>query len=169
MTTPVSLTSGSLAVAVADDVGGHTDDELHVYARTVLSTLEHEGVANGQLDLTLIDATTMADLNMIHMGHEGPTDVLSFPMDADEPDVAPIDGPPRHLGDIVICPEVAAAQAPGHAGSIEAELVLLTVHGVLHILGHDHVEADETALMQGRERLHLQRFGFKHPVPVVEA
>ncbi len=129
----------------------------------VLDTLEGEGVQFGHIDVTLIDAEEMAALNVEHMGHVGPTDVLSFPMDADEPDVDPGDGPVRHLGDIVICPSVATTQAPDHAGSVDAEFTLLTIHGVLHILGHDHAEPDETAVMVARERHHLARYGLDHP------
>lgn len=168
MSAAVSVAVGGLSADVDDECGGWTADQLDTLAEMALSTLEHEGVLHGQLYIALIDSDAMADLNMTHMGHEGPTDVLSFPMDADEPDVAPIGGPPRHLGDIVICPDVAIAQAPTHAGSAEAEFALLMVHGVLHILGHDHLEADEIALMQGRERVHLKRFGFEHPEPVIE-
>ncbi|MGH1490071.1 MAG: rRNA maturation RNase YbeY [Acidimicrobiales bacterium] len=134
-----------------------------------------EGVTSGQLDLILVDAADMAELNEMHMGHEGPTDVLSFPMDADEialmmgdqiaADQPPGHGPPLHLGDVVLCPSVAERQAPDHCGSIEAELSLLIIHGVLHILGHDHAEPEETMLMQARERLHLAECGFDHPVP----
>ncbi|MEL6986005.1 MAG: rRNA maturation RNase YbeY, partial [Actinomycetota bacterium] len=67
--------------------------------------------------------------------------------------------------DIVICPEVARRQAPEHCGSIEAELALLVIHGVLHILGHDHAEPEETAVMQARERHHLGLLGHRHPGP----
>ena len=55
------------------------------------------------------------------------------------------------LGDVVVCPAVAADQAPTHAGTVDDELALLVVHGVLHVLGHDHAEADETAAMRARE------------------
>ncbi len=138
--------------------------------------LEGEGVTGGQLDLILVDPDDMAELNETHMGHEGPTDVLSFPMDADEMELsfgadfeqtsgAASDQPPLHLGDVVICPAVAERQAPEHCGTIEAELSLLIIHGVLHILGHDHAEPEETAIMQARERDHLARRGFGHPVP----
>ena len=65
---------------------------------------------------------------------------------------------PVLLGDVVICPAVAAAQAPSHAGTLADELALLVVHGVLHVLGHDHARLDEAATMQARERELLQRF-----------
>ncbi len=132
-------------------------------AEIVLDTLVEEGVAFGHVDLMLVDVDEMESMNVEHMGHDGPTDVLSFPMDADEPDVDPGDGPARHLGDLVLCPAVATAQATEHAGSVEAEFALLSVHGVLHLLGHDHAEPDETRRMVDREVVHLKRCGFSHP------
>lgn len=130
--------------------------------------LAQEGVTTGQLDLIMVDPLDMAELNQTHMGHQGPTDVLSFPMDADE--VAMLAGlgedqPPIHLGDVVLCPSVAVRQAPDHCGTVAAELSLLIIHGVLHILGHDHAEPEETEVMQARERHHLANCGFDHPVP----
>ena len=59
---------------------------------------------------------------------------------------------------MVVCPAVAERQAPEHAASYDDEVALLVVHGVLHVLGHDHAELDEAALMQARERELLQRF-----------
>ena len=91
------------------------------------------------------------------MEKEGPTDVLSFPIDAED---ALTDGQDHHvlLGDVVICPAVAHRNAPGHAGTYPDEIALLTVHGILHVLGHDHAEPEETMVMQARERELLERF-----------
>src|SRR5690606_22035911 len=94
------------------------------------------------------------------------TDVLSFPIDAHdaldrEPSEVPTDAgevPVVLLGDIVVCPAVAHRNAPGHAGSYPDEMALLIVHGVLHVLGHDHAEPEETKVMQARERELLERF-----------
>ena len=145
-------------------------DELADLARTVLIG---EGVAAGHLDLILVDPEPMAELNQEHLGHQGPTDVLSFPLDGpDQALGAAVGGPPMpsappaHLGDVVVCPAVAVEQAPNHAGTVEAELALLVIHGVLHVLGHDHAEPAETELMQSRERHHLAQLGFEHPIPV---
>lgn len=147
--------------------GGFAElDRLTELAR---ATLIEEGITTGALDLVAVDIDEMAALNAEHMGHEGPTDVLSFPLDADDLlDGLTIDdgtGPPVHLGDIVICPEVARVQAPDHCGTEEAEFALLVIHGVLHILGHDHAEPEETAAMQARERHHLAGLGYRHPGP----
>jgi probable rRNA maturation factor len=102
----------------------------------------------------------MAELNTEHMGKDGATDVLSFPMD----DV-PMPGVPTLLGDIVICPAVAADQFSRHAGTFDDELALLLVHGVLHVLGHDHAEPDETAAMRGRELALLERYHWDGSAP----
>jgi probable rRNA maturation factor len=114
-----------------------------------------------------VDEDHIAELNARHLGHDGPTDVLSFPIDG-VPDVAAglgplrtIDDPddqPLLLGDVVICPAVAARQASGHAGSYEDEVALLLVHGILHVLGMDHAADDERVAMQARERELLGRF-----------
>lgn len=132
------------------------------------ATLTAEGVGTGRLDLVVVDPDEIAELNVEHMGHEGPTDVLSFPLDADEvlAGLVGAGGPPPHLGDVILCPEVARRQAPQHCGTEEAELALLVIHGVLHVLGHDHAEPEETLAMQARERVHLASLGHPHPVPV---
>lgn len=129
------------------------------------STLRGERAPAGNLDLIFVDEATMAELNREHMGGDGPTDVLSFPLDAELDDLEfDLDaGPPVHLGDVVVCEPIAERQAPDHAGTVEAELTLLVVHGVLHVLGHDHAEPEETVVMQARERLHLDRYGYPHP------
>lgn len=170
----LSSNTGGPTVAVTDetDSGLAQADDLAEIAKVALAA---EGVQRGHLDLIFVEPDAMAELNMTHMGHVGPTDVLSFPLDADlDPEFGAegVEGLevlagdlPIHLGDIVVCPPVAQAQAPTHCGSVEAELALLVIHGVLHILGHDHVEADETLLMQARERVLLAGHGFTHPEP----
>ncbi|MCL4162757.1 UNVERIFIED_CONTAM: hypothetical protein GTU68_063311 [Idotea baltica] len=105
----------------------------------------------------------MADLNVEHMGGTGSTDVLSFPLDDGDEFSIDLPGVQLHLGDIVLCPEVAERQAPLHSGTTEHEITLLLVHGVLHILGHDHAEPDETSRMRERERVNIERYGVVHP------
>ena len=87
--------------------------------------------------------------------------MLSFPLD----ERARRHGVPVLLGDVVVCPAVAAEQAPSHAGTLDDELALLVVHGVLHVIGHDHADADEASLMRARELEHLQRHHWHGPVP----
>ena len=119
----------------------------------------------GELTLTFVDGEEMADLNAEHMGGTGATDVLSFPMD-DEP----MPGVPTMLGDVVVCPEVAHAQFRDHAGTFDDEIALLVVHGVLHVLGHDHAADAEAAVMRERgggaaHRAPLARWATTRGVP----
>lgn len=90
-----------------------------------------------EVSLLLVDEATIAELNEQHLGKTGPTDVLAFPID--EPGEAP-PGSPAILGDVVLCPKVAHQQAAGLPRSGEEELELLTVHGILHLLGMDHAD-----------------------------
>lgn len=125
-------------------------DELVAIARYVLAEMRVHPRA--ELCLRLVDEDTMAVLHEQWMDLPGPTDVMSFPMDELRPGregVEPVDGV---LGDIVLCPSVAEQQAAtaGHA-PIE-EMLLLTTHGILHLLGFDHAEPDEE-----REMFELQR------------
>ena len=140
--------------------------DLDRWERLAVQVLAAEDVA-GELTLTFIDEADMAELNEEHMGKSGPTDVLSFPLDDDEwgDDGDPTPGVPTLLGDIVISPAVADAQFADHAGSFDDEIALLVVHGILHILGHDHAEADEAAAMRARELEHLTALHWHGPVP----
>jgi probable rRNA maturation factor len=157
------VTSGAITVVVADERS--PDDSPGVvidvarWQRLALDVLACEGAA-GELTLTFADLDDLAELNEEHMGKQGPTDVLSFPMH-DEP----VAGVPTLLGDVVISPAVAADQFPGHAGTIDDELALLVVHGILHVLGHDHGEPEETAVMRRRELDHLRAFHWHGEVP----
>jgi probable rRNA maturation factor len=124
-----------------------------------------EGVAgDAELSLLFVDEPTISGLNRRFMDADGPTDVLAFPIDdpvdeaAVRTDTRSMGPAPLLLGDVVVCPAVAERQAPEHAGSYHDELALLVVHGVLHVLGHDHAGVAEAATMQARERELLQRF-----------
>jgi probable rRNA maturation factor len=99
-----------------------------------------------EVNVLLVERDAMTELNVQHMGGNGPTDVLAFPMDL--PGEAVGDAP-AILGDVVLCPDVAAHQAPEHGASEAAELELLLVHGILHLLGHDHAEEEERREMFG--------------------
>ena len=100
---------------------------------------------DSDLGITLVDEDEITKLHVQWMNLPGPTDVLSFPMDELKPFSAS-DGP-GIIGDIVICPQFAAKQAVSH--SVADEISLLTVHGVLHLLGFDHVEEEEHKVMFG--------------------
>jgi len=131
-------------------------DGLVALAEAVLAA---EGVAdNAEVSLVLIPVDEMAELNLAHRAKEGPTDVLSFTIEDAEDHDGPA-GPVVLLGDIVICPAVAATNAVEHDVSLDAELELLVVHGCLHLLGWDHEADDEAEAMEAREADHLRRFG----------
>ena len=99
-------------------------------------TLRAEGTGAVELSVSLVTEEEMADLHARYLDDPEPTDVLSFTMDED-----------GLLGDVVICPKVASAQTP----DLEAELRLLLVHGILHLLGYDHEEDDERRAMWDRQ------------------
>jgi probable rRNA maturation factor len=138
--------------------GGPGVDVLR-WARLIEAAADREGGV-GELTLSFVDRDEMAALNEEHMGSTGPTDVLSFPMD-DEP----VDGVPTLLGDIVVCPDVALEQSADHAGTFDDEIALLVVHGLLHVLGHDHAEPGEAAEMRAREMELLTVLHWDGPAP----
>lgn len=139
-------------------------------ARLVVDEEHVPGTA--ELSLLFVDRLTITELNEKFLGARGPTDVLAFPMDDDlvlpgrQPDQggrgpgAPSEGgePPTLIGDVVVCPAVAAAQAPAHGSTPDEELALLVVHGVLHLLNYDHADPRGESAMQQRERELLAKF-----------
>ena len=223
MNEPPSPTVGAEAVTVVGaDEQTAVDVDVDRWSRLAHAVLVAEG-AVGELTLTFVDEAEIADLNAEHLGMSGPTDVLSFPLDAAVVDAAaeapggagvpepsspserrrpaafdaaaeapggagvpePVStserrgpvgpesdaaaeaprgaGVPVLLGDVVVCPAVAAVQAPSHAGTLDDELALLVVHGILHVLGHDHAEPAETVRMRARERELLEAHHWHGP------
>lgn len=102
-----------------------------------------------EVSLRLVEPDTIAVLNETWMGKKGPTDVLSFPMDELSPGRPGAEPPEGYLGDIALCPQVAEQQAPAAGHSMHDEIELLTVHGLLHLMGYDHAEPEEHAEMFG--------------------
>lgn len=98
---------------------------------------------DADVSIVLVDVAAMEQLHVQWMDEPGPTDVLSFPMDELRPGSQERPTPAGLLGDIVLCPEVAQAQAAEARHSLMAELRLLTTHGLLHLLGFDHAEPGE--------------------------
>ncbi len=155
----------------ASDEQDHVAMDLERWSSLAQAALREEGV-RGAVEVSLIfsDEATIADLNQRFMGKTGPTDVLSFPID-DEPlftgrfPDAGGTGPgeqlvpeiPQLVGDIVICPAVAERNALDHEVSFDDEVALLVVHGVLHLLGWDHMEDNEAERMEAREQEILNR------------
>src|SRR5262245_23068477 len=146
----------ALPVVVGYDEQDADEVDLDRWVQLAKDVLVHEGVPGGELALLFVDEGDIVELNEEHLGEIGPTDVLSFPLDADAADSASFDGAPVLLGDVVICPAVARRNAPSHAGTYDDEVALLVVHGVLHVLGHDHAGPSETELMQAREQSLLE-------------
>jgi probable rRNA maturation factor len=108
--------------------------------------------ADADVAIVLVDEAAMEQLHVQWMGEPGPTDVLSFPMDELRPGTDDTITPPGVLGDVVLCPQVAELQAEGAGHSIMEELLMLTAHGLLHLLGFDHADPDEE-----KEMFSLQR------------
>ncbi|WP_116193311.1 rRNA maturation RNase YbeY [Microbacterium trichothecenolyticum] len=102
--------------------------------------------------ILLVDEGAMEALHVQWMDEPGPTDVLSFPMDELRPGTEDAPTPAGLLGDIVLCPQVAEAQAVAAKHSTLDELILLTTHGLLHLLGFDHAEPEEEREMFGLQR-----------------
>ena len=144
------------------------------WMRLATAVLAGETVIRGDAELSLlfVDSDSIADLHKRFLGRDGPTDVLAFPMDEEpveggrSPDSGgtgpgwmpgEVDEMPTLIGDIVICPTVAARNAPEHAGTLDDELALLVVHGILHLLGMDHVEEEEAQAMERKEQQLLDR------------
>ncbi|HWM18063.1 MAG TPA: rRNA maturation RNase YbeY [Ilumatobacteraceae bacterium] len=161
MADPPSPTGVGSPIVVCADEQDDVDIDAARWGALAEAVLRAEGVS-GELTLTFVDPAEIAALNAEHMGVEGPTDVLSFPLDAASDH---LDGTPVLLGDVVVCPAIAAAAAPDHGGSVDDELALLVVHGILHVLGHDHAEPVETAAMRERERVLLSENHWHGPVP----
>jgi probable rRNA maturation factor len=155
------------------------DVDVAYLGRLAENTLRSQGVrGEAELSVLFVDEAAITALNERFLGHEGPTDVLSFPIEDDPmisgrmPDSGG-SGPgweppslgdaPTLLGDVVICPEVAFRNAPEHAGTYEDELALLLVHGILHLLGMDHEIDAEAEVMEAREQelLELHHRGAK--------
>jgi probable rRNA maturation factor len=124
--------------------------ELVACARYVMEQMRVHPRAD--LCLRLVDEAAMETLHVQWMDLPGPTDVMSFPMDELRPGREGQDPPEGVLGDVVLCPGVAATQARDAGHTTEEELLLLTTHGILHLLGFDHAEADEE-----KEMFELQR------------
>jgi probable rRNA maturation factor len=121
---------------------------LRQVARAVL---EGEGAGDAEISLAFVDNPTIHRLNQRYLGHDEPTDVLSFPLS--EP------GARRLAGELVIGAEVALAQAEERGHDVQAELALYVIHGLLHLCGHDDKTPAGAAAMRARERHYLGALG----------
>jgi len=137
-------------------------DEARLIRIAYETAASHE--AAGEISLTLVEAARIAELNYQFMSETGPTDVLAFPVDGLQrlsgPAGSASDSPPVLIGEVVICPEVAAAQT---SSTLDSELDLLVAHGVLHLLGYDHDSKVNAGKMAGMEKKLTGRAGAVAP------
>jgi len=123
--------------------------------RAARTTLEHEAQSlDSELSIILTDDARLHELNLNYLGVDSPTDVLSFPASETDPETGG-----HYIGDILISIPRAEAQAAAAGHSLEAEVQLLVVHGVLHVVGHDHAEPEEKARMWKAQAEILERLG----------
>ena len=175
-----AVTDGAnlVSIDIANESGVEVDElALATLARYVLDELRIHPLA--ELSVLVVDEKAMAKLHKDWMNEPGPTDVLAFPMDelrpphlggvnvgragAEEP------GPdPGLLGDVVLCPQVAAVQARDAGHSAQDELELLAVHGILHLLGYDHGEPDERTEMFGLQDRLLRSWRASRAAPTAD-
>lgn len=160
-----------MSIEIANESGATVDEAaLAGLARHVLDEMRVHPLA--ELSLLLVDEPAMTELHVRWMGEQGPTDVLAFPMDelrppqpggshAEHGGTEP-PGIPGLLGDVVICPQVAAAQARRARHAVADEIELLCTHGILHLLGYDHADAKEHAAMFGLQDRLLASWHAEH-------
>ncbi|HRO31120.1 MULTISPECIES: rRNA maturation RNase YbeY [Micrococcaceae] len=137
-----------MAVEIVNESGVAVDEEsLLGLARSVLAGLHvHPGA---ELSVICVDEAAMEQLHLEWMDLPGATDVMSFPMDELRPGTPEAPSPEGLLGDVVICPQVAAVQAARGGHPTSDEILLLLTHGILHLLGFDHEEPEDRAEMFG--------------------
>ena len=140
-----------------NDVKGSGVDAraLKATMRKLLESLDEPDAA---ISLTLVGDAAIQKLNRLHRRQDKPTDVLSFPLDPGE-----IEGPERLLGDIVISVDTARRQASDYDAPLQREIYRLAIHGLLHVLGHDHIETEERAVMEAEERRLAAAIGMPWP------
>lgn len=139
-----------MSIEVVNESGfdGVNEEALIDVATFVLGEMDVH--PDAEATISVVDVATMSDLHVRWMDLEGPTDVMSFPMDEltpgmGRPDAQPFG--PAMLGDIILCPEFAAKQAAKAGHDMGHELALLTTHGCLHLLGYDHIEPEDEQKM----------------------
>jgi probable rRNA maturation factor len=162
----------SLDIYAADEQADHPVN-VERWARLARSVLEAEGiVSDTEVSLLFVDEATISSLNERFLDTQGPTDVLSFPIEdeVDRSGRSPDEGGTGPgsieadtgrvvlLGDVVVCPAVAARHAVDHRVTFDDEIALLVVHGILHLLGMDHQVDGEAERMELREQQLLSRF-----------
>ena len=133
-------------------------DEAQIVRAAAFALAKMNIHPDAELSIVCSDEETMSKLHLDFMDEPGPTDVLSFPMDELRPGTPERPTPPGLLGDIVLCPSFAGRQADIAGHSLMDELLLLTTHGVLHLLGYDHAEPEDEVEMFGLQKSILSAF-----------
>lgn len=142
-----------MAYLINVDADDGIDERVDVSALVAMleRVLMEDGIEDGAgLAVVLADDVLLRELNLRHREVDAPTDVLSFPADEGEETPTP-EGEPEYLGDIVVSVESVERQAEGAGLAAGEELSHVVLHGLLHLLGYDHEEADEEAVMKARE------------------
>jgi probable rRNA maturation factor len=146
-----------MSIEVNNESGIQVDEaELVALSRYVFEQLYIHPQA--ELSILLVDEPAMEKLHIELMDEPGSTDVLSVPMDELTPGTPDRPTPQGMLGDIAVCPQVAQVQAVNAGHSLQDEMLLLTTHGILHLLGYDHAESEEKEEMFGLQRQLLSGF-----------
>jgi len=129
----------------------------NILKHAVSTALEHHASLDSELSIVLTDDARLRELNRDYLGVDAPTDVLSFPASETDPETGA-----RYIGDILISIPRAQAQADAAGHPLESEVQLLVIHGVLHLLGYDHAQAEEKARMWKAQAEILERLGLGH-------
>lgn len=114
--------------------------------------------SDAELSVTFVDKTEIQEINKMYRDKDKVTDVISFALEEDEPEIIGLDMP-RVLGDIIICTDIAQEQADSYGHSFERELGFLALHGFLHLLGYDHIDEQDEKEMFGRQDQILNAYG----------
>ncbi len=129
--------------------------------------LEAEGLAPGtEVTVLAVADEQMAHYNEKFMSKEGPTDVLAFPLEHLSPGLVPapqVNGPPLNLGDVIVAPAYVRRQAASRRVNYDDELALMVTHGILHLLGYDHMDEADAETMEHREEQLLRMVGRTRP------
>lgn len=149
-------------IEIVNDAG-YDVDEARLQQAAALVLARHEGDSDSDMTIAITDDESVADLNLQYRGVNAPTDVLSFPMDAD----MPTETDSKYIGDLVIAYTYAAAQAEREGHGLADSLTLLVVHGTLHLLGYDHDTPEHRADMWAAQEAALVALGV--PVEIVPA
>ena len=149
-------------VTILDDQPTSISGALDALVREVL--VDRHYPARVEVCIHTVGTDVIREHNAGAFGKDRPTDVLSFPLcdlsPGEAPDVDP-QGPPLPLGDVFISPEIVAQRADEHGFDVESEMALMTVHGVLHLMGYDHSTGDEADTMEAIETRILAKHGFR--------